>query len=58
MINVFITSECITSSITHTQPFMTNFNRYEFKVRNNCRKIQEVLKTPISWVIELLVYYQ
>ena len=58
MINVFIASEYIVSSITHTQLFMTNFNRYKFKIRNNCRKLQEVLKTPINRVIELLVYYQ
>lgn len=55
MLNVFIVSGYIISSITFIYSYMTNFNWHEFKIRNNYRKLQKNFKTPINWLTELLL---
>lgn len=58
MLNVFIASGYIISSVTYTHSFMTNFNAHDFKIRNNYRKLKTIFKNPINWLTELLLYYQ
>lgn len=45
MLNVFIASGYIISSVTYAHSFMINFNRHEFQIRNNYRNLKTIKKS-------------